>query len=121
VELETILAPISLNGGAPTRFIGMVQMLSDPAPLLGRSIAYQRLAGSQMIQEDEPLPHYDQNLPPPPPPAPMFRSHPKAPYLRLVTSQDGLASFGSGDLLQKMVTALSHWHAANSDDYSGMA
>src|SRR6185312_2622692 len=34
VELETILAPISLNGGAPTRFIGMVQMLSDPAPLL---------------------------------------------------------------------------------------
>jgi len=121
VELETILAPISLNGGAPTRFIGIVQMLSDPAPLLGRSIAYQRLAGSQLIQEDEPLPLYDQNLPPPPPPPPMFRSHPKAPYLRLVTSQDGLANFGSGDLLQKMVTALSHWHAANSDDYSGMA
>src|SRR5579863_9144536 len=38
VELETILTPVSLNGGAPTRFFGLVQMLSDPAPLLGRSI-----------------------------------------------------------------------------------
>ena len=120
VELETILAPISLDGGAPTRFIGMVQMLSDPAPLLGRSIAYQRLVGSQLIQEDEPLPQYDQNLPPPPPPAMPMRSHPKAPYLRLVVSQErpALLNFGSGDLLQKMVTALSHWRAANSDDYS---
>ena len=33
--------------------LGMVQMLSDPTPLLGRSIAYERLVGSQIIQEDE--------------------------------------------------------------------
>jgi hypothetical protein len=51
VELETILTPISLDGGTPTRFFGMVQMLGDPTPLLGRSIAYERLMGSQLIQK----------------------------------------------------------------------
>src|SRR5450432_2698446 len=70
VELETILTPVSLSGGTPTRFFGMVQMLSDPAPLLGRSIAYERLVGSQLIQEDEPLSAFDQDQPPPPPPPP---------------------------------------------------
>src|SRR5882757_7036062 len=112
VELETILTPISFNGGAPTRFFGMVQMLSDPTPLLGRCIAYERLVGSQLIDEDEGMPVYDQNLPPPP----HLRTHPKAPYLRLVVSQDSpaLLNFGSGDLLQKMFQVFSRWHAANS-------
>src|SRR6201996_1661850 len=69
-ELETILTPVSFNGGAPTRFFGMVQVLSDPTPLIGRAIAYERLVGSQLIQEDEPMPDrdYDQTPPPPPPP-----------------------------------------------------
>ena len=40
-----------------TRFFGMVQMLSDPTPLLGRTIAYERLIASQLIREDEPLPN----------------------------------------------------------------
>jgi len=117
VELETILTPISFNGGAPTRFFGMVQMLSDPTPLLGRCIAYERLVGSQLIDEDEALPVYDQNLPPPPPPR-HLRAHPKAPYLRLVVSQDSpaLLNFGSGDLLQKMFQVFSRWGAANSED-----
>jgi hypothetical protein len=123
VELETILTPVSLNGGAPTRFFGMVQMLSDPAPLLGRSIAYERLIGSQLIQEDEPLPCYDQDqdMPPPPPPPMMnLRAHPKAPYLRLVVSQErpALLNFGSGDMLQKMFGLIERWRAANSEDYS---
>jgi hypothetical protein len=119
VELETILAPVSFNGGEPTRFFGMVQMLSDPTPLLGRSIAYERLVGSQLIQEDEPMPAYDHNQPPPPPP-PSLRAHPKAPYLRLVVSQDGpaLLHFGTGDLLQKMFEVVSRWRAANSEDHS---
>jgi len=119
-ELETVLAPISLNGGAPTRFFGLVQMLSDPAPLLGRTIAYQRLIGSQLIREDEPLPHYDQNLPPPPPPV-QLRGHPKAPYLRLVVSKEknaALLNFGSGDLLQQMAQVLGRWQVANSEDHS---
>src|SRR5580693_4559008 len=85
VELETILTPVSFNGGEATRFFGLVQMLSDPTPLLGRAIDYERLIGSQLIQEDEPLPGYSQN---PPPPAPPTRSHPRAPWLRLVVSEN---------------------------------
>ena len=94
-------------------------MLSDPTPLLGRAIAYERLIASQLIQEDEPVPHYDQNLPPPPPPPAMVKAHPKAPYLRLVINQDhpGMTAFGAGDLLQKMFDAFTRLRgAANSDD-----
>jgi hypothetical protein len=118
VELETILTPVSFNGGEPTRFFGMLQMLSDPAPLLGRSIAYERLVGSQLIEEDKLLVNTDRNLPPPPPPS--LRAHPKAPYLRLVVSQDSPAflHFGTGDLLQKMFEVIDRWRAANSEDYS---
>jgi hypothetical protein len=103
VELETVLAPMTFQGDEPIRFFGMVQMLSDPAPLLGRTIAYERLIGSQLIREDEPLPNYDQTTLPPPPP-PVARAHSRAPYLRLVVDQDhpGLSAFGAGDLLQKM-------------------
>ena len=91
-----------------------------PAPLLGRSIAYERLVGSQLIQEDEPLPSYDQNIPPPPPPMMNLRAHPKAPYLRLVVSHErpALLNFGSGDMLQKMFGLIERWRAANSEDYS---
>lgn len=120
VELETVLTPVTFNGGAPARFFGMVQMLSDPTPLLGRSIAYERLVGSQLIQEADPLPHYDQNQPPPPPPPPPLRAHPRAPYLRLVVSQDSpaLLQFGCGDLLAKMFDVISRWRAAGSEEFN---
>ena len=120
VELETILTPVSMNSGEPNRFFGMVQMLSDPTPLLGRAIAYERLVGSQLVQEDEPFTENDQNLPPPPPPS--LRAHPKAPYLRLVVSQDGPAflHFGSGDLLEKMAKVIGSWHATDKDDQTGL-
>ena len=90
VEMETILAPITFGDREPTRFIGMVQFLTDPSPLSGRPIAFQRLVASQFVREDEPLSTY---VPPPPPapPPPMvtsLRSHPKAPHLRLVVSHD---------------------------------
>ena len=118
VELETVLTPVSFNGGEPTRFFGMVQMLSDPTPLLGRSIAYERLVASQLIQEDEPFVESDRNDLPPPPPS--LRAHPKAPYLRLVVSQDSPAflNFGSGDLLQQMAQAFGRWRAANNEEDS---
>jgi hypothetical protein len=118
VELETVLTPISFNSGGPTRLFGTVQMLSDPTPLLGRSIAYERLVGSQLVQEDEPLPAYDQNPPPPAPPS--LRAHPKAPYLRLVVSQDNpnLLHFGTGDILQKMFDAIGRWRSTASQDHS---
>jgi len=98
-----------------------VQMLSDPTPLLGRAIAYERLIASQMIQENEPVPNYDQNNlpPPPPPPSMLMKAHPKAPYLRLVVNQDhpNLSAFGAGDLLQKMFDAFARLKgAANSDE-----
>lgn len=120
-ELETILTPVSFNGAEPTRFFGLVQMLSDPTPLLGRAIAYERLVASELIEEGDPLPQYDQDEPPPPPPPPRYlRAHPKAPYLRLVTSQDGPAflNFGSGDLLQLMLDAVKRWRiaVANPED-----
>ncbi|HUO90817.1 MAG TPA: PAS domain-containing protein [Rhizomicrobium sp.] len=89
VEIETVLAPISFNGGTPTRFIGISQILSDQTMLGGKPIAFQRLAASQFVREDEPLSSFD-NLPPPPPPSTglrALRSHPKAPHLRLVVSQ----------------------------------
>jgi hypothetical protein len=88
VEIETILAPISFNGGEPNRFIGVIQVLSDQAVLEGKPIAFQRLAASQLVREDDPLPAFD-SLPPPPPPSSgdTLRSHPRAPHLRLVVSQ----------------------------------
>lgn len=119
VELETILPPVSFNGGEPTRFFGLVQMLSDPTPLLGRAIAYERLVASELIEEGEPLPQYDQDEPPPPPPPQYGRSHPKAPYLRLVSSQESPAflNFGSGNLLKSMFDAVKNWRAAaNPED-----
>lgn len=116
VELETILTPVSMNGGEPNRFFGMVQVLGDPTPLLGRSIAYERLVGSQLIQEDEPFAQDDQNHRPPPPPSMPLRAHPKAPYLRLVVSQDNPAmlNFGAGDLLQTLTAALQRWRTGES-------
>jgi hypothetical protein len=119
-EQESVLTPISLHGGEPTRFLGLVQVLSNPAPLLGRAIVYERLTGSQLVQEGAPLPHYDQTLPPPPPPPAQLKTHPKAPHLRLVVSKQGpsLLHFGSGDLLQQMFQAFSRWRAANSQDDS---
>jgi hypothetical protein len=89
VEIETVLCPVSFNGGEPTRFMGMIQILGDQTQLAGKPIAFQRLAASQLVQEDEPLPSYD-NLPPPPPPGGglrALRQHPRAPHLRLVVSQ----------------------------------
>ena len=116
VELETVLAPIRFKGTEPGRFFGMVQMLSDPTPLLGRTIAYERLIGSQLIREDERLPDHDQtNLPPP---GLLSKPHAKAPYLRLVISRDHphLSAFGAGDLLQKMSDWMGRRKHANSDE-----
>jgi len=121
VELETVLTPVSFNGAEPNRFFGMVQVLSDPAPLLGRAIAYQRLIASQLIQEDDPKAPHDHNLPPPPPPRMILKSHPKAPYLRLVVCEDPshLSNFGSGDLLVKICELVKRVRgAANSDEFA---
>lgn len=87
VEMETILAPVSFGPGQPLRFIGLVQVLSDQTPLAGKPIAYQRLVGSQLVREDEPLTNLDIPPPPMPPMITNARPHPRAPHLRLVVSQ----------------------------------
>jgi len=82
VECETILAPVSFNGTEPTRFIGMVQILTDVNALCGKPIAFERLVASQMVREDEPLPIVDF-----PPPASLDSLRGAKPRLRLVVSQ----------------------------------
>jgi hypothetical protein len=96
VEMETVLTPISFNGGEPTRFFGLVQMLSDSAPLLSRPIAYQRLISSHIIKEGEAKLHPCSDQPPPPPPPQYLRAHPKAPYLKLVVTNDSPAQANCG-------------------------
>jgi hypothetical protein len=110
IEMEMILAPITFGNEEPTRFIGMMQVLSDPSPLAGRPIAFQRLVGSEFVREDEPLSTYVP--PPPPPPAPpmvrSLRSHPKAPHLRLVISQQKTMSenFDMDDAMLSLIKRL---------------
>ena len=88
VELETVLAPISFNGGESTRLLGMTQVLSDANQLAGRPVAFQRLVASQIIREGEPLPSMNAPPPPPPPAMQILRNNARAPHLRLVVSQD---------------------------------
>jgi hypothetical protein len=107
IELETILAPVSFGPGQPVRFIGLVQVLSDPSPLSGKPIAFERLVGSQLIREDEPLSTFETPPPPMPPMLPV-RSHPRAPHLRLVVSQNKPATlhFGLDEMMGKLIDAL---------------
>jgi hypothetical protein len=84
IEMETVLAPLTFGAGAPQRFLGITQFLSDCSQLGSRSIALQRLMGSKAIREDEPL-HADD--PPAQPPFAGGRAT-RAPHLRLVVSRD---------------------------------
>ena len=97
VEIETVLAPVGFGEGAPTRFVGLMQITSDPTQLIGRPIAFERLVGSKIVRENEPLSTYDPPPPPPPPPSirPTLRSHPRAPHLRLVVSREKGATLHS--------------------------
>jgi hypothetical protein len=109
VELETVLAPVSWGKAEPSRFIGMVQLLSDASPLAGRTIVFERLVGSQIVREDEPFPSFDRQIPPSlPASGTTVRSHPRAPHLRLVVDRDRLAPvlFESEILLERMANAL---------------
>ncbi len=100
VEFETVLAPVSFNGREPTRFLGMVQVLTDINALAGKPIAFERLVASQMIREDEPIPIPDF---PPPPSLDVLRGHSKAPHLRLVVSQGQPQSVQPFDHITRML------------------
>lgn len=108
VEMETVLAPVTFGDAAPTRFIGMVQVLGDVTQLGGRPIAFERLVGSQIVYEDEPLSTFDGPPPPPPPPSDAIRRHPRAPHLRLVVNHDKPISVHCemDDMMQNLIKAL---------------
>ena len=107
VEIETVLAPLSFGDQAPTRFLGMIQVMSDLSQLAGRPIAFERLVASQLVRENEPL--AVANTPPPPPPArPLeaLRTHPKAPHLRLVVSRPVTVRCEMDEAMLKLIAAL---------------
>jgi len=106
VELETVLAPVTFGDSAPTRFVGMVQVLSDLAQLGGRPISFERLVGAQLIQESEPLPSVD--IPPPPmPPGDGLRAgHPKAPHLRLIVNRPTTLHCEMDETMKNLIRAL---------------
>ncbi|MGH6877339.1 MAG: PAS domain-containing protein [Rhizomicrobium sp.] len=85
MEMETVLAPLACGSGAPQRFLGIAQFLSDSAQLGGRPIAYERLIDCRMVCEHEPPPARPSD-----PPSPPFDSGfaQKAPHLRLVVSRE---------------------------------
>jgi hypothetical protein len=108
VEMETILAPVTFGDEAPVRFVGLTQVLSDTSQLGGKPIAFERLVGSQLVQEDEPL---STNAAPPPPmipPGDVLRSHPRAPHLRLVVSREKPATVHTemDEMMLRMIAAL---------------
>jgi hypothetical protein len=98
VELETVLAPVAW-AGRPSRFMAMMQVLSDATPLVGRTIVFERLVASNIVREGEP-PQDNAG-------AAGGRVHPRAPYLRLVVDRDKLTVQEENDaLLERMAKAL---------------
>ena len=84
VEIETVLMPVTFGGEEPERFLGVAQVLTDVAPLLGRAIAFERLVTSMLVREDD---QAGAAPPPPPPGKDGWLAHPRAPHLRLVTTR----------------------------------
>jgi hypothetical protein len=83
VEIETVLMPLTFGAGAPERFLGVAQVLTDVAPLVGRYITFERLVSSSLVHEDEGRMKEE----PPPLMDGGHRAHPRAPHLRLVASR----------------------------------
>ena len=90
IEIETVLMPITFNGETPERFLGVAQVLTDATPLLGRSIAFEKLVASDLVGETEcAVPEPIAALPPPPPPVrrPRASRTSRGAHLKLVVSQ----------------------------------
>ena len=92
VEIETVLMPMTFNAGAPERFLGVAQVLTDATALLGRSIAFEKLVSSDLVGEIEcAVPEPALVHPPPRPPSPPRRARgsrtSRGAHLKLVVSQ----------------------------------
>jgi hypothetical protein len=53
IELETVLAPISIGGSQPTRFIGLAQILGKHEELMGLTGTCQSLFASHLVCDTE--------------------------------------------------------------------
>jgi len=103
--------PITFGSAQTERFLGLAQVLTDVSALSGRSITFERLVASSLVREDEDT--TIEELPPPPSPPiaanEAWRSHPRAPHLRLVVSSNQVAPrdplhFDPQDPLRKIFT-----------------
>ena len=85
-----------------TLFLGVAQILTDIAPLVGRCISFERLVHGSLIREGESQMEQQPPAPPPPPPPPTIgrRVAPRGSHLRLVKNspaEDTLQLEGDGD------------------------
>jgi hypothetical protein len=88
IEIETVLMPITFNGEAPVRFLGVAQVLTDATPLLGRSIAFEKLVASDLVGDAEcAVPEPVAAPPPPPVRRPRASRTARGAHLKLVVSQ----------------------------------
>ena len=102
VEIETLLMPITFGAGAPERFLGVAQVLSDVAPLAGRYISFERLVASSLVSEEETA--GVEQPPAPPPPDGGNRVLSRGPHLRLVASRSSdPLRFDSGEAIRKLL------------------
>lgn len=88
IEIETVLMPMTFNADAPERFLGVAQVLTDATPLLGRSIAFEKLVASGLVREGDCVVPEPAEAPPPPPVRRARASRTsKGAHLKLVVSQ----------------------------------
>jgi hypothetical protein len=88
IEIETVLMPMTFNAGARERFLGVAQVLTEANPMLGRSLAFERLVASDLVREGDCVVNEPSPPPPPLPPRPLRRSRTsRGAHLKLVVSQ----------------------------------
>jgi hypothetical protein len=85
VEIETVLMPIVFGATHPERFLGVAQILTDVTALAGRTISFERLVSSNLVREGESV---DKVSAPVLPANEGWRTHPRAPHLRLVPARE---------------------------------
>lgn len=105
VEMETVLAPLTFAGGAPSRFIGISQITGDGTVLFNNAVLCERLVDAKCVKEDE-APSLPDGLKFPPPSK--FRTLAKPPHLKLVINRDQKPAGASEPnvLMRRLVDAL---------------
>lgn len=88
VEIETLLMPITHQGTAPERFLGVTHVLGDASALMGRQLAFERLVSSTLLHGNdgaaESPPSFGDGLS-------QEQINSRAPHLRLIVSQGDVA------------------------------